>query len=214
MSEDDVQKTAFRTHLGHYEFLVMPFGLTNAPSTFQSAMNDLLRPYLRRFVLVFFDDILIYSVTWVEHLRHVEQVLSCLQQHHWVANQKKSEFGKKTIKYLGHVILEEGVQMDQEKIEGVVAWEEPKTLKALRGFLGLTGYYRRFIRIYGKIAKPLTEMLKKGNFAWTKAAKEAMGRLKCLIVGEWILWDHYLLHAQQSNILATPKHMSVLHIQN
>ncbi|XP_017416575.1 uncharacterized mitochondrial protein AtMg00860-like [Vigna angularis] len=144
-------------------------------------MNDLLRTYLRRFVLVFFDDILIYSATWGEHLQHVEQVLSYLQQHHWVANQKKSEFGKKTIRYLGHIISREGVQMDQEKIEGVVAWEDPETLKALRGFLGLTGYYRRFIRDYGKIAKPLTEMLKKGIFAWTETAREAMGRLKTVV---------------------------------
>ncbi|KOM46152.1 hypothetical protein LR48_Vigan06g145800 [Vigna angularis] len=181
MNEDDMQKTAFRTPLGHYEFLVMSFGLTNAPSTFQSAMNDPLRTCLRRFVLIFFDDILIYSATWGEHLQHVEQVLSCLQQHHWVANQKKSEFGKKTIRYLGHVISGEEVQMDQEKIEGVIAWEEPKALKALRGFLGLTRYYRRFIRDYGKIAKPLTEMLKKGNFAWTETAREAMGRLKIAV---------------------------------
>ncbi|KOM50304.1 hypothetical protein LR48_Vigan08g113100 [Vigna angularis] len=178
MGEADIQKTAFRTHLGHYEFLVMSFGLTNAPATFQSVMNELLQPYLRKFVLVFFDDILVYSATWAEHLQQVNMVLDRLQKQQWVANRKKSEFGRTSIEYLGHVITRRGVEMDEGNVEAVIAWEEPRTLKALRGFLGLTGYYRRFVRDYDKIARPLTEMLKKGNFIWTEAAREAMGKLK------------------------------------
>ncbi|KOM37151.1 hypothetical protein LR48_Vigan03g053200 [Vigna angularis] len=142
MGEADIQKTAFRTHLGHYEFLVMLFGLTNAPATFQSAMNELLRPYLRKFVLVFFDNILVYSATWAEHLQQVNMVLDRLQKRQWVANRKKSEFGRTSIGYLGHVITRRGVEMDEGKVKAVVAWEEPQTLKALRGFLGLMGYYR------------------------------------------------------------------------
>ncbi|KOM33729.1 hypothetical protein LR48_Vigan01g328500 [Vigna angularis] len=101
-----------------------------------------------------------------------------LQEQQWVVNRKKSEFGRTSIRYLGHVITGRGVEMDKEKVEAVLAWEEPRTIKALRGFLGLTGYYRRFVRDYGKIARPLTEMLKKGNFVWTEAARGAMGRLK------------------------------------
>lgn len=126
MAEEDVQKTTFRTHLGYSEFLVIPFGLTNAPARFQSAMNELFRPLLRKFVLVFFDDILIYSATWAEHLKHVDEVLGRLQGHKWVANRKKSEFGKTFIKFLGHVITQRGVEMDKGKVEAVLAWEEPK----------------------------------------------------------------------------------------
>ncbi|XP_052723768.1 uncharacterized protein LOC128193723 [Vigna angularis] len=168
MRAGDIEKTAFRTHQGHYEFMVMPFGLTNAPATFQSAMNKLLQPYLRRFVLVFFDDILVYSRTWGEHLEHVGTVLRELVANGWVANRKKCEFGRTQIGYLGHRISEEGVEMDEDKVRAVLEWEKPKTVKALRGFLGLTGYYRRFVKDYGKIARPLTDLLKKGQFAWTE----------------------------------------------
>ncbi|WVZ12616.1 hypothetical protein V8G54_017146 [Vigna mungo] len=178
MSERDVEKTAFRTHQGHYEFVVMPFGLTNAPATFQSAMNALFQPYLRRYVLVFFDDILVYSRTWEEHLEHVKCVLTILQRDQWVANKGKCEFGQTQVKYLGHIVSSRGVEMDDEKIKAVVEWERPKTVKSLRGFLGLTGYYRRFVRDYGKIARPLTELLKKGGFSWNEKAEEAWVNLK------------------------------------
>ncbi|KOM50008.1 hypothetical protein LR48_Vigan08g083500 [Vigna angularis] len=178
MGVRDVEKTAFRTHQGHYEFMVMPFGLTNAPATFQNAMNNLFQPYLRKCVLVFFDDILVYSTTWKEHLEHVTVVLATLEQNHWVANQKKCEFGRTMIRYLGHAISSQGVEMDPEKVRAVTEWSRPKTVKGVRGFLGLTGYYRRFVKDYGKIAKPLTELLKKGKFGWNEKAEEAMQQLK------------------------------------
>lgn len=108
-------------------------------------------------------------------------VLNLLQQHQWVANPKKSEFGRTHIRYLGHIISENGVEMDGEKVEAIIGWEEPKNIKALRGFLGLTVYYWRFVRNYGKLARPLTDMLKKGNFAWTNSAREAMEKLKIAI---------------------------------
>ena len=112
MHQEDIEKTAFRTHHGHFEFLVMPFGLTNAPATFQSLMNAVLQPFLRKFVLVFFDDILIFSPSYEEHLHHLQLVFQQLQVHDWKIKLSKCEFAKQSIAYLGHVITPVGVTTD------------------------------------------------------------------------------------------------------
>jgi hypothetical protein len=173
MHPDDISKTAFRTHQGHYEFLVMPFGLSNAPAMFQALMNDVLRPYLRRFVLVFFDDILIYSSSWAEHLQHVGVVLHALRVHRLHLKRSKCSFGASSVAYLGHVISAEGVAMDADKVAAVASWPTPRLARALRGFLGLAGYYRKFIRDFGIIAAPLTRLLRRDAFAWDDDADSA-----------------------------------------
>jgi hypothetical protein len=164
MYAGDIDKTAFRTHHGRYEFLVMLFGLLNAPATFQALMNNVLRPYLRKFVLVFFDDILIYNTLWAEHLRHLRIVLNALRAHSLHLKRSKCSFGTTAVAYLGHVISEGGVAMDVEKVAVVAAWPQPRSARGLWGFLGLAGYYRKFIREFGLIAAPFTRLLRRDAF--------------------------------------------------
>jgi hypothetical protein len=187
MHPDDIAKTAFRTHQGHYEFLVMPFGLSNAPATFQALMNDVLRPYLRRFVLVFFDDILIYSATWAEHLQHLGVVVNALRAHHLHVKRSKCSFGEKFVAYLGHVIFAEGVAMDTTKVVAVSTWPTPSSARGLRGFMGLAGYYRKFIRDFGTIAAPLTRLLRRDTFTWDEEATAAFQALKTALTSGPVL---------------------------
>lgn len=161
---EDIPKTAFRTHEGHYEFLVMPFGLTNARVTFQSLMNDIFRPYLRKFILVFFDDILVYSKSWNNHLSHLQIVLKILSANNLFAKESKCRFGVSQVDYLGHVISEQGVAVDPGKIQAVLQWPTPTTTKGVGWFLGLAGYYRKFIRNFGCIAAHLHQLLAKDEF--------------------------------------------------
>jgi len=149
---------------GHFEFLVMPFGLTNAPSTFQAAMNDFFFQHLRKFVLVFFDDILVYNSDWTTHLFHLCIVLDLLHSNQFYVKESKCIFRVHEVDYLGHIITGHGVAADPRKLQEVKDWPIPHDISNLRGFLGLTGYYRRFVHHYATIAGPMTELLKKKHF--------------------------------------------------
>jgi hypothetical protein len=179
MDPTDVEKTAFQTHHSHFEFLVMPFGLTNALASFQALMNDVLQDFIRVFMLVFFD-ILIFSNSWSSHLQHVRAVLQRLRKHSLAVKCSKCTFGTTSVAYLGHVISAQGVAMDADKVVAVQAWPTPRTVRAVRSFLGLLGYYRKFIKSYGAIAAPLTQLLKEA-FCWTLAAAVAFDALKAAL---------------------------------
>jgi hypothetical protein len=182
----DVHKTAFRTHHGHFEFLVMPFSLSNTQSTFQALMNSVLKPFLRRCVLLFFDDILIYSSSWTEHLQHLCAVLNVLHAHRLHLKRSKCSFAT-AVHYLGHIITSEGVAMDTVKVVAVRSWARPRAAHSLRGFLGLAGYYRRFIKDYGVIVAPLKQLLYKDIFEWSEAAEAAFSALKATLTSAPVL---------------------------
>lgn len=176
---EDTHKIAFRTHHGLFEFLVMPFGLTNAPATFQGVMNFIFAHLLRKGVLVFMDDILIYLATLEEHLTLLQQVFDILRTHQFYLKLSKCFFAQTEVEYLGHCISDKGVATKLSKVTAVQQWPRPANLKELRGFLGLTDYYRKFIKHYGMISKPLSDMLKKSvPFLWTSVAEEAFNTLK------------------------------------
>ncbi|GJU36568.1 putative reverse transcriptase domain-containing protein, partial [Tanacetum coccineum] len=177
--EEDIPKTAFRTRYGHYEFRVMPFGLTNAPAVFMDLMNRVCKPYLDKFVIVFIDDILIYSHNEKEHEEHLKTILELLKKEELYAKFSKCEFWINTVKFLGHVIDSSGIHVDPAKIEAVKNWASPTTPSEIRQFLGLAGYYRRFIEGFSKIAKPMTELTQKNQkFDWGEEQEEAFQLLK------------------------------------
>ena len=188
INEQDIPKTGFNTRFGHYEFTVMPFGLTNAPATFNRLMTKIFREHLDDFVLVFFDDILVYSRTPEEHEQHVKRVLELLRQHKLYAKRSKCTFFTEKVEYLGFIISKNGVATDPAKIEAVIGWPQPRSIKEIRGFLGLTGWYRIFIKGYAVIAVPLTSLLKKTKtFSWSHKAQESFEKLKNALVNAPIL---------------------------
>src|SRR3954463_751465 len=179
VKEDDIQKTAFRTRYGHYEYSVMPFGVTNAPGVFMEYMNRIFHPYLDKFVVVFIDDILIYSKNEEEHAEHLRTVLELLKEKQLFAKLSKCEFWLEEVSFLGHVISKNGIAVDPTKIEAVSQWEAPKSVSEIRSFLGLAGYYRKFIEGFSKLALPLTKLTRKGQaFIWDAKCEEGFQELK------------------------------------
>ena len=169
----DVPKTIFWTRYGHYKFLVMSFGLTNAPAAFMDLMNRVFRLFLDLFVIFFINDILVYSKGEEEHARHLRFVLQTLRDHQLYAKFSKCEFWLDQVAFLGHVVSKDGIQVDPKKIEVVVEWPRPTTVIEIRSFLGLVGYYRRFMKDFYKIAVPLTRLTQKNiKFIWTDRCKE------------------------------------------
>ena len=182
IADEDVPKTAFRTRYGHYEFLVMPFGLTNAPATFMHLMQQTFRQYLDDFVIVFLDDVLIYSKTKQDHEQHVRTVLQVLRDKQLYAKLSKCEFFQNEIGFLGHVINQDGIKMEPSKVDAVFKWPQPKNIHEIRSFLGLAGYYRRFVRDFSKIASPLSTLLHKNTpWQWTSAQEQAFNQLKMAV---------------------------------
>jgi hypothetical protein len=176
---EDIPKTAFRTRYGHFEFMVLPFGLTNAPGTFMHLMHETFREYLDDFVLVFLDDILIFSKTLEEHEQHVRKVLETLAKSKLYAKESKCEFFKTEVEFLGHIVGRDGVRMMEDKVQAVAEWPVPKNVRDVRAFLGTAGYYRKFIKDFSHISAPITELTKEQvKFEWASAHQAAFVALK------------------------------------
>ena len=179
IKEGDEWKTAFRCRFGHYEYQVMPFGLTNAPASMMRLMNNILHAYLDIFVIVYLDDILVFSSTEEEHIIHVRKVLQALGDKQLRLEPDKCEFHTQRTEFLGYIITTEGVEMDPKKVEAVKDWPRPESVKDVQSFLGFANFYRRFIKGYSAIASPLTELTKKGEtFEWTDVRQKAFDKLK------------------------------------
>ncbi|KAI3726792.1 hypothetical protein L1987_66598 [Smallanthus sonchifolius] len=204
--EEDIPKTAFRTRYGDYEFVVMPFGLTNAPAVFMDLMNRACRPYLDQFVIVFIDDILIYSRTKADHEKHLKLILELLKKEQLYAKFSKCEFWLREVQFLGHVINDKGIHVDPSKVEAVKNWNAPKTPSEIRSFLGLAGYYRRFISNFSRIALPLTSLTQKNKpFIWEQKQEDAFQLLKEKLCNAPILTlpdgnDDFVVYCDASNL--------------
>ena len=186
--ESDILKTAFKTRYGHYKFLVMPFGLTNALAVFIDLMNRVFHPYLDQFVIVFIDDILLHSGSKEKHTEHLKIVLQTLCDQKLYTKFSKCEFWLDRVVFLSHVVSAEGVSVDPQKIETIVKWDRPTTATEVRSFLGLTGYYHRFMEGFSKIAVPLTSLTKKNaKFEWTDECEQSFQELKKRLVTTPIL---------------------------
>lgn len=188
MRLEDEHKTAFKTHHGHFEFKVMSYGLTGGPATFQGKMNTALSLLLRKGVLVFIDDILVHSEDEPTHVRLLRQVFQILKQHQFKINRSKCSFARPSLTYLGHEISGDGVRTDRKNIRAVENWPTPTSVKEVRGFLGLAGYYRKFVRQFGVISRPLTDLLKKNIvFRWTNLEETAFAALKTALTSAPVL---------------------------
>ena len=178
MRPGDEWKMAFKTKEGLYEWLVMPFGLSNPPSTFMRLMNQVLKPFIGKFVVVYFDDILIYSQTESEHVVHLREVLIVLLENKLYVNIKKCSFMTDILLFLGLVVSAKGIRVDEEKVRAIREWPTPKIVGEVRSFHGLATFYRRFVRNFSSIVAPITECMKKGKFHSSEDAKQIFALVK------------------------------------
>ena len=205
MAEEDKEKTAFVTPFGTFEFNVMPFGLTNVPATFQRLMNYVLREAIGKFVLVYLDDINIFSKTFEEHLEHLKWVFAKLREAGLGCREEKCEFVREKIQFLGHEVSAEGLSPDPDKVESIRVYPKPITVTALRRFLGLASYYRKFIKDFSKIAAPLYYLLRKDvMWTWGPDQKKAFNTLKNALMSSPVLTyprfdEPFVLHTDASN---------------
>nr|GEZ63465.1 putative reverse transcriptase domain-containing protein [Tanacetum cinerariifolium] len=214
--EEDILKTAFRNRYGHYEFQGMPFGLTNAPAVFMDLMNRVCKPYLDKFVIIFIDDILIYSKDEKEHEEHLKAILELLKKAELYAKFSKCEFWIPKVQFLGHVIDSQGIHVDPAKIESVKDWASPKSPIEIRQFLGLDGYYWRFIEGFSKMAKPMTKLTQKKEakiLSYTTMLQSRVFR-RCVdakreVVFALKIWRHYLY---ETKCTVFTDHKSLQHI--
>ena len=182
IKDTDVHKTTFRTRYGHYEFLVMPFGLTNGPTAFMDLMNRVFRSYLNQFVMVFIDDILVYSKDRENLDTHLQVVLETLRKERLYAKLSKCEFWFREVSFLGHIVSEEGIQVDPKKVEVVIEWKPPRNFTEMRSFLRLVGYYRRFVKGFSMTAASMTRLLQKNvKFEWGEKCQASLEKLKAFL---------------------------------
>ncbi len=179
MKEGDEWKTGFKTKYGLYEWLVMPFGLTNAPSTFMRLMNHVFRAFIGKFVVVYFDDILVYSKTLNEHVEHLRMVFNVLKEEQLYANLQKCTFCMESVVFLGFVVSSNGISVDMDKVRAIRDWPTPRNANEVRSFHGLASFYRRFVQNFNTIDAPLNELVKKNiTFRWTDLHEKAFNTLK------------------------------------
>jgi hypothetical protein len=179
MKLGDEWKTTFKTKFGLYEWLVMPFGLTNAPSIFMRLMNEVLRAFIEKYMVVYFDDILIYSKSIDDHIDHLRAVFNALRDAHLFGNLEKCTFCTDWVLFLGYVVTPQGIEVDHAKVEAIHSWPIPKTLSQVQSFLGLMGFHRCFVKDFSTIATPLNELTKKGvPFSWGTWQGNAFDMLK------------------------------------
>lgn len=174
----DEWKTALKTRKGLFEWMVMPFGLSNAPSNFMRVMNQALRPFIGKFVVVYFDDILIFSSSLDDHIRHLTDVLRVLHRDHFYATLKKCEFGSSEVQFLGYLVSDKGLSVDQGKISAIKSWPTPTTGTEVRSFHGLESFYRRFVSQFSSMMAPITDTVREGRLVWTAEADMAFSLIK------------------------------------
>ena len=178
-----MHKTTFRTWYGHYEFLVMSFGLTNAPTNFMDLMNHVFRSYVDQFVVVFINDILVYSKDREDHNTHLQVVLETLRKEQLYAKLSKCEFWLGEVSFLGHIVSEEGIRVDPKNIEVIIEWKPPRNVTEVRSFLGLASYYRRFVKVFSKTTTPMTTLLQKNvRFEWSEKCQASFEKLRAFLI--------------------------------